>query len=130
MIQAEGYPLPVPIAVGINDAAQLFHAAGAPTAAAVPGPGQAGGPGDARHCHAAPLLPTTLRWWPSGCVGLPVATCLASPCMSLLSWRQLAPATWPAGPEFRRPSTMALWARSLEAAGAQVDRVLITRLGG
>ncbi|KAL4448976.1 hypothetical protein ABPG77_007693 [Micractinium sp. CCAP 211/92] len=61
MIQAEGYPLPVPIAVGINDAAQLFHAA---------------------------------------------------------------------GPEFRRPSTMALWARSLEAAGAQVDRVLITRLVG
>ncbi|KAL4422689.1 hypothetical protein ABPG75_008886 [Micractinium tetrahymenae] len=61
MIQADGFPLPVPIAVGINDAAQLFHAA---------------------------------------------------------------------GPEFRRPSTMTLWVRSLEAAGARVDRVLITRLVG
>lgn len=61
MIQAEGFPLPIPIAVGINDAAQLFHAA---------------------------------------------------------------------GPEFRRPSTMTLWVRSLQAAGAQVDRVLITRLVG
>lgn len=61
MIQAQGFALPIPIAVGVNDAAQLFHAA---------------------------------------------------------------------GPEFRRPSTMTLWARSLQAAGARVDRVLITRLVG
>ncbi|PSC69088.1 hypothetical protein C2E20_7345 [Micractinium conductrix] len=61
LIAAEDYPLPVPVSVGINDAAQLFHAA---------------------------------------------------------------------GPEFRRPSTMALWVRSLQAAGATVDRVLLTRLVG
>lgn len=35
----------------------------------------------------------------------------------------------PAGPEFRRPSTLALWVQSLRAAGASVDRVLITSLG-
>lgn len=61
LLAAKGYDMPVPIAVGINDAAQLFHAA---------------------------------------------------------------------GPEFRRPSTMSLWVRSLQAAGATVDRVLITRLVG
>jgi hypothetical protein len=61
LLAAEGFALPVPVAVGMSDAAQLFHTA---------------------------------------------------------------------GPEFRRPSTMALWVRSLQAAGASVERVLITRLGG
>lgn len=61
ILSADGFTLPIPIAVGMADAAQLFHTA---------------------------------------------------------------------APQFRRPSTMALWARSLQAAGATVDRVLITRLVG
>lgn len=61
LLDAEGYALPVPVPVGMSDAAQLFHTA---------------------------------------------------------------------GPEFRRPSTLALWVHSLQAAGASVDRVLITRLVG
>ncbi|PRW59316.1 hypothetical protein C2E21_2248 [Chlorella sorokiniana] len=61
LLDADGYALPIPVPVGMSDAAQLFHTA---------------------------------------------------------------------GPEFRRPSTLALWVHSLQAAGASVDRVLITRLVG
>lgn len=36
LLTANGFPMPIPIAVGINDAAQLFHAAGAVPRRAVP----------------------------------------------------------------------------------------------
>lgn len=62
-----------------------------------------------------------------------LCVCAAPPFLHLsLVLAALVP--WPfvwdrVAPQFRRPSTMALWARSLQAAGATVDRVLITRLG-